>query len=109
MQAKQALPMFAALSQETRLMIVRYLVEAGEDGASAGEIGARVDASSSRASFHLSNLEHAGLVTSERQSRNIIYRANLGNLGGLVSFLLNDCCNGHPDILACCPPAKGKC
>ena len=104
MQAKQALPMFAALSQETRLAIIRYLVEAGEKGASAGEIGAHVDASSSRASFHLSTLEHAGLVTSERQSRHIIYRAHVENLGGLVSFLLNDCCDGHPDILACCGP-----
>ncbi|MCR9135885.1 MAG: metalloregulator ArsR/SmtB family transcription factor [Alphaproteobacteria bacterium] len=102
MNEKQAIPMFGALSQDTRLHIVRFLVERGEDGASAGEIGTMVEASSSRASFHLSALENAGLIASERQSRSIIYRANLENLGGLVSFLLNDCCGGHPDILACC-------
>ncbi len=97
-----ALPMFAALAQETRLKILRYLVEAGEGGATAGDIGKRVDAASSRASFHLAALERAGVITSERQSRHIIYRADIENLGGLVSFLLNDCCDNHPDVRECC-------
>ncbi|MGI9357408.1 MAG: ArsR/SmtB family transcription factor [Rhizobiaceae bacterium] len=96
--------MLAALSQETRLNIVRFLVAAGKDGASAGDVGKHVDAIASRASFHLSALEQAGVIKSERQSRHIIYRANLDNLGYLVSFMLNDCCGGHPDILACCKP-----
>lgn len=109
MDEKNAIAMFGALSQDTRLHIVRYLVEAGKDGAAAGEIGERVGASSSRASFHLSALESAGLITSERQSRSIIYRADLAKLGGLVSFLLNDCCGSHPDILACCAPNPNAC
>ena len=109
MNEKQAIAMFGALSQDTRLQIVRYLVERGEEGASAGEIGTKVDASSSRASFHLSALEQAGLIASERQSRSIIYRANLENLGGLVSFLLNDCCGSHPDVLACCNASRPPC
>ena len=109
MKEKQALDMFGALSQGTRLQVVRYLVRCGPDGASAGEVSAEVGASSSRASFHLSALENAGLVSSERQSRKIIYRADLGNLGGLVSFLLNDCCGGHPDVLACCGLPDGCC
>ena len=100
--------MFGALAQETRLQIVRYLVECGEDGASAGDVGAKVEATSSRASFHLSALERAGLIRSERQSRSIIYRADFENLGGLVSFLLNDCCGGHPNILACCGTGETK-
>jgi len=94
--------MFGALSQETRLKVVRYLVQCGEEGASAGDAGAQVHASSSRASFHLTALERAGVISSERQSRRIIYRANFDNIGGLVSFLLNDCCGNHPEILACC-------
>ena len=102
MREKQALDMLGALSQETRLRVVRYLVQSGPEGASAGEVGKQVDATSSRASFHLSALEQAGVISSERQSRNIIYRANLGNLGDLISFLLNDCCDNHPDIRACC-------
>ena len=109
MNEEQAIAMFGALSQGTRLQIVRYLVERGEEGASAGEIGTKVDASSSRASFHLSALEQAGLIASERQSRSIFYRANLAKLGGLVSFLLNDCCGSHPDVLACCGAASNAC
>lgn len=102
MKEENALAMFSALSQETRLQVVRYLVQCGDDGASAGDVGAHVSASSSRASFHLSALEQAGLISSERRSRHIIYRANFKALGGLISFLLNDCCGNHPDIRACC-------
>ena len=91
-----------ALSQETRLHIIRYLVSRGGDGAAAGEIAEMMDIISSKASFHLATLERAGLITSERQSRKIIYRASLDDLGQMISFILNDCCGGHPDIQACC-------
>ncbi|WP_419906974.1 ArsR/SmtB family transcription factor [Hoeflea sp.] len=102
MKEPSALKMFAALSQETRLRIVRYLVECGAEGASAGDIGEKVGAISSRASFHLAALEQAGIVTSERQSRHIVYRADFEAMGALVSFLLNDCCGKHPVVVACC-------
>ena len=102
MKEKTVLDALGALSQETRLHILRYLISKGDDGAPAGEIAETVGAISSKASFHLSNLERAGLIISERQSRKIIYRANLDTLGQLVSFILNDCCGGHPDIRACC-------
>lgn len=109
MDERQVLDVLAALAQETRLQIVRFLVQRGAKGASAGEIGKQVEATSSRASFHLSALEHAGVISSQRQSRYIIYSANLENLGGLISFLLNDCCDNHPDILACCEAKDGSC
>ena len=102
MDEHQVLDMLHALSQQTRLRIMRYLVRRGPNGATAGEIGKHVNAAASRASFHLSALEHAGAVTSQRQSRNMVYRANIAALGNLMSFLLNDCCNNHPDIRACC-------
>ena len=105
----EAWSLFGALSQETRLQIVRFLVSRGESGASAGDIGEEVGATSSRASFHLAALERAGIVSSKRQSRSIIYSASFENLGGLVSFLLNDCCDGHPDVLAWCKPGAGQC
>ena len=108
MKEKQALAVLDALSQETRLRVVRYLVACGDEGASAGAVGRQVNATSSRASFHLSALEHAGLITSERRSRSIIYRADFQTLGGLISFLLNDCCGSHPDVRACCG-LKGSC
>lgn len=108
MDEKQALSMLGALSHETRLRVVRYLVECGDEGASAGEVAEHVGAASSRASFHLANLEKAGVISSERQSRRIVYRADYQSLGGVISFLLNDCCGDHPDIRACCV-SKDKC
>lgn len=100
--------MLGALSQGTRLNIIRHLVGKEREGASAGEIAEAVGAISSKASFHLSALERAGLISSERRSRHIIYRARIDSLGALVSFLMNDCCDGHPDIRACCGPAGGR-
>ena len=100
----QALAAFAALSQETRLKMVRALVVAGSEGLAAGAVGEAVGASSSSASFHLANLERAGLVQSRREARSIIYSANYDGLAELVGFLMRDCCQGHPDI--CIPAAE---
>ncbi|MCO5071284.1 MAG: metalloregulator ArsR/SmtB family transcription factor [Rhizobiaceae bacterium] len=116
MNEKQALSAFSALSQETRLRIVRLLVTAGPHGMSAGVIGDAMDgASSSRMSFHLSHLEQAGLVESRREGRSIIYSAALTTLSGLVEFLMRDCCQGHPEVCSpavaalssCCDTSKG--
>lgn len=100
-----ALDAFAALSQHTRLQMVRALVVAGPDGLAAGTIGETVGASSSSASFHLSNLERAGLIQSRREARSIVYSANYQGLAALVEFLMMDCCQGHPDV--CAPAEKG--
>lgn len=101
---QQALDAFGALSQQTRLEMVRALVVAGPDGLAAGAIGEQVGASSSSASFHLANLERAGLVQSRREARSIIYSANYKALAGLVDFLMMDCCQGRPEI--CAPVGK---
>lgn len=102
LEEPQALSAFGALSQETRLRMVRILVQAGPDGMAAGAVGEAVDASSSSASFHLAHLERAGLIKSRRESRSIIYSANFEGLSGLVEFLMRDCCSGHPEV---CMPA----
>ena len=115
MEEERALAAFAALSQETRLRIVRLLVKAGPDGMAAGAIGDAIGgATTSRLSFHLTHLEHAGLIRSKRDGRFIIYSAVYPALAGLVEFLMRDCCQGHPDVcnpavaaLSCCKPTKG--
>jgi DNA-binding transcriptional ArsR family regulator len=112
----QALDAFGALSQETRLKMVRTLVVAGPAGLAAGAVGEAVGASSSSASFHLSHLERAGLVQSRREARSIIYSANYDGLAGLVAFLMQDCCQGRPEVCvpaaevaaSCCSPAAVK-
>ena len=112
MDEPQALDAFDALSQVTRLRMVRALVKAGPDGMPAGSVGEAVGASSSSASFHLAHLERAGLIQSKREARSIIYSASYPGLSSLVEFLMRDCCNGHPDVctpavdsLTCCEPA----
>jgi ArsR family transcriptional regulator len=98
MNQEEALSAFAALSQETRLSIVRLLVVAGSDGLAAGDIAARVGASTTASSFHLKELERAGLITQRRVSRNIFYNAQYSALSGLIQFLMEDCCGGHPEV-----------
>jgi ArsR family transcriptional regulator, arsenate/arsenite/antimonite-responsive transcriptional repressor len=103
MDEKQALNAFDALSQETRLRIIRLLVTAGPQGMPAGAIGEAMDgASSSRMSFHLSHLEQAGLVESRREGRSIHYNAVYPALSGLIQFLMRDCCQGRSEV---CDPA----
>lgn len=101
---QQALEAFGALSQQTRLQMVRVLVVAGPGGMAAGAVGEQVGASSSGASFHLANLERAGLIQSRREARSIIYSANYDALAGLIDFLMMDCCQGRPEV--CAPVAN---
>lgn len=115
MDERQALAAFGALSQETRLQIVRLLVVAGAGGMAAGALAEQVEVSPSNISFHLKELERAGLITQQRESRSIIYRADYDALGGLIRFLMEDCCGGHPEICSsaaavapCCAPSGGE-
>ena len=100
MDESQALAGFAALSQETRLRILRQLVRAGPDGLAAGAVAAAVEVSPSNVSFHLKELERAGLIAQRRASRSIIYAANYEVLSELIRFLMEDCCSGRPEICA---------
>ena len=102
MNEPDALKAFAALSNESRLRLVRVLVEAGAQGLSAGDVAERIDAAPSRASFHLTALSEAGLVRSERESRSIRYFVRFDAMGALVQYLLEDCCGGNRLVRECC-------
>ena len=95
MEERQALAAFGALSQETRLRILRLLVVAGPEGLAAGLIAERAGVSASNVSFHIKELERAGLVSARRESRSILYSVDFGALNGLVRFLMEDCCAGQ--------------
>ena len=111
MNQRQALSAFGALSQETRLTMLRHLVVAGTDGLAAGMIAERVGVSPSNVSFHLKELEHAGLISARRDGRSIIYLASFYALAGLIRFLMEDCCSGRAEIcrptLAAQTPVSG--
>ncbi|EAQ04542.1 Transcriptional regulator, ArsR family protein [Pseudooceanicola batsensis HTCC2597] len=102
MEQAQALGALSALAHETRLQIVRLLVPCGQSGLSAGEIGAHVACSASRLSFHLSSLEQAGLIAARREGRRVIYSARRRRIGGLIHYLLNDCCAGDRTVGEMC-------
>lgn len=106
METLKAIASFGALSQETRLEAFRLLVRHEPEGLPAGEIARQLGVPHNTMSAHLSVLARAELVLSQRQSRSIIYRANLNRVQETIQFLVNDCCAGHPtglcaaDILA---------
>jgi ArsR family transcriptional regulator len=100
MEKTATLAALAALAQETRLDIYRLLVQAGEGGLPAGQIGARLALALPTLSFHLAQLKHAGLVSARRDSRSIIYAANYAAMNGLIAYLTENCCGG-----ASCQPA----
>ena len=102
MDESQAISAFEALTAPTRLANLRHLVTRGPDGASAGAIASVVGAQSSRAAFHLNKLKQSGLVTSQKVSRQIIYRIDFDRLGDLIAFLVEDCCAGSVELKSCC-------
>jgi len=102
----QAIEIFGALAQDTRLRIVRALVRAGPNGLSAGILADATGVSASNLSFHLRELSSAGLIASRREHRSIIYVCQYDRLHALQAFLLEKCCGGWPD--ECAPKAKPK-
>jgi len=87
-----------ALAQESRLNAFRLLVQSGPDGLAAGEIARRLEIPHNTLSSHLAILSNAGLLTSHRQSRSIIYRIDFDGTRDLLSFLMQDCCQGQPEL-----------
>ncbi len=102
MDRDQALSAFSALAHADRLDLIRLLVGQGQVGLAAGKIAEALGLSASRLSFHLAALEGAGLIASRKSARNVIYNVRTEALGGLVSFLLVDCCCNDPKVMACC-------
>lgn len=98
MDFSQAAAGFSALSQETRLRLMRLLATAGATGVPAGELAAHLGVAPSTLSFHLAALEQAGLVRSTRRGRHIIYAVRFIGLRELFSFLTETCCSGRPEL-----------
>jgi len=97
MEPRRVAAAFTALGQETRLHVMRALLEAGPTGMPAGEIAVTLGVPASTLSFHLRALEHAGLIAPTRQGRSLIYAAQIAHLRALIGFLTEVCCDGEPD------------
>ena len=98
MSVPHALAVFAALGQPTRLAIFKLLMSAEPDGLAAGAIANKVGCPHNTLSSHLSILARSGLVRGTRDGRSIIYRAHVDAIRTLVRFLVDDCCDGHPEL-----------
>ena len=98
MESNTAIAALSALAQGTRLDVFRLLVQHEPDGVAAGDIARQLDVPQNTMSAHLGILARAGLVRSERHSRSIVYRADLGGLRALTLFLVKDCCAGSPEL-----------
>jgi len=94
METSIAIAALGALAQETRLETFRLLVRHEPDGLAAGAIARQLGVPQNTMSTHLGILARAGVIRSERQSRSIIYRADLDSLTALTVFLVKDCCAG---------------
>ncbi|GAA0786095.1 ArsR family transcriptional regulator [Roseibium denhamense] len=100
MDINAALGAFAALSQKTRLEVFRLLIKSGANGMTAGEIGEDLGVKQNTMSANLSVLLQAGLVRNTREGRTIRYYADLSGTQELLTFLVADCCGGHPELCA---------
>jgi len=100
MEMTHALTALQALGQPSRLGVFRLLVQSGPDGLAAGEIARRLDLRANTLSSQLTILHNARLIRSTRDGRQIIYTADLSTLRGLLSWLLQDCCGGAPELCA---------
>ena len=104
MEIISAISGLSALAHEGRLKVFRLLVQAGVMGMPAGDIARRLDVLPNSLSANLNVLAHAGLVRSRRQGRSIIYTAQYDRMRDILSFLVEDCCDGSAEI--CAPLAE---
>jgi DNA-binding transcriptional ArsR family regulator len=102
MKETSVLKALAALSQVNRLRLFRALVVAGHGGATPTEIGRRLKVAPATLSFHLKELTAAGLITQQRNGRNLVYRADYARMNELLAYLTENCCQG-----AACEPRRG--
>ena len=93
MDINDAVSLFDALSQETRLKAFRLLVQAGQQGLPAGVLSEKLGTPHNTLSFHLKHLSSAGIIDARREGRSIIYSANYDVMQGLIAFMVKDCCS----------------
>ena len=114
MESNQAIDVFTALSQATRLDAFKLIITREPQGMPAGEVARLMDVPQNTMSSHLAILTRAGLIEAARQGRSIVYRAVLERVREIANFLVQDCCGGRPelcdpliaDISPCCSPKE---
>jgi ArsR family transcriptional regulator, arsenate/arsenite/antimonite-responsive transcriptional repressor len=88
----------AALAHQHRLRIFRLLVKQGPSGMPAGEIADQVGIRPNNMSFHLKELDRAGLLRQTREGRYIRYAIDVEGMRQLLTYLTEECCQGRPEL-----------
>jgi DNA-binding transcriptional ArsR family regulator len=105
MEKKGAITALGALAQETRLDVFRLLVTQGPAGLPAGAIADRLGVLPASLTFHLKELQYAGLITQRRLGRQLIYAAEYGVMNALLAYLTENCCGRGTSCTPDCNPA----
>jgi ArsR family transcriptional regulator len=105
MEEQHIIRSLAALAQTHRLKVFRLLVVAGQQGLTPGALAEALELPAATLSFHLKEMTNAGLVTQERVSRNVVYRAAFDHMNALLAYLTENCCQGE----ACMPASATAC
>lgn len=105
MDKMNALTAFSALGHSVRLDVFRLLINAGDAGMLAGDISAALDVRQNTMSTNLAILARSGLIRSEKEGRAVRYYSDLDGLQGLLSYLMDECCGGRPEL---CQPILAK-
>jgi ArsR family transcriptional regulator len=108
MEKKGAIAALGALAQETRLDVFRLLVTQGPAGLPAGAIAERLDILPASLTFHLKELQHAGLITQRRLGRQLIYAAEYGAMTALLAYLTENCCGRDVSLVLASEPAAAE-
>jgi DNA-binding transcriptional ArsR family regulator len=109
MEKTDAISALAALAQDNRLDVFRLLVQAGPEGMPAGAVADALGVAPNTLTFHFDRLRTAGLVTSRRDGRSIIYAARFEAMNALIAILTDNCCGGVPCApAAVCKPARRR-
>lgn len=104
MEKTQVIAVLAALAQDTRLDIMRMLIRQGLKGLPAGVIGKRLNLPPATLSFHLNALRHAGLISSRRKGRSVVYTGDFSIMNSAMAYLLDNCCRG--DVAEAAAPPR---
>lgn len=95
MQMKEITPIYKVLSDAHRFDLLKMLCSCGCE-MSVGDLNECCSIDMSVVSRHLSQLNKAGLVKSERRGRSVFYSANTSEVANILRDLADtfeDCCN----------------
>ena len=104
MDSRIAVKRLSALAQDSRIAVFRLLIKAGPGGMAAGDIARALEITPNTLSAQLAILSNAGLIVGRRAGRSIIYAADFDGMSELLRYLMEDCCQGHPEV--CAPLAR---